>query len=62
MAFSLTFEKNFIIVYPEKYSTRIQSILELLDLENRVVNDKNYLSVRNSLLEEVDKFLAARGI
>lgn len=44
-AFSLNFEKDFVIVYPEKYSTRIQSILELLDLKDRVAIDENDIKV-----------------
>ncbi len=44
-AFSLNLNKQFIIVYPEKYSTRLQNILELLDLEDRVAKDENDLSV-----------------
>ena len=44
-AFSLNFEKEFVIVYPEKYSTRIQSILELLDLKDRVAKDEKDLKV-----------------
>ena len=44
-AFSLNLNTQFIIVYPGKYSTRLQSILELLDLENRVAKDENDLSI-----------------
>lgn len=44
-AFSLNFNKEFIIVYPGKYSTRLQNILKLLNLENRVARDAYDLSV-----------------
>lgn len=44
-AFSLNLNTQFIIVYPEKFSTRLQSILELLNLENRVAKDENDLSI-----------------
>ena len=44
-AFSLNFKKDFIIVYPQKYSTRIQSILEILNLENRVAKNEHDLTV-----------------
>ena len=44
-AFSLNFNTEFIIVYPEKYSTRLQSILELTGLEDRVAKDENDLSI-----------------
>jgi hypothetical protein len=39
-AFSLNFNKEFIIVYPGKYSTRLQSILEILGLTERVAKDE----------------------
>lgn len=45
VAFSLNFERNFIIVYPNKYSTRIQSILEILNLTNRVAKNEKDLSI-----------------
>ena len=38
-AFSLNFNKEFVIVYPGKYSTRLQSILEILGLTNRVAKN-----------------------
>lgn len=36
-AFSINFNTNFNIVYPEKFSTRLQSILEIVGLEDRIV-------------------------
>lgn len=44
-AFSLNFNTQFIIVYPQKYSTRVQSILEITGLENRVAKDENDLKI-----------------
>lgn len=44
-AFSINFNTQFIIVYPGKYSTRLQSILEILNLENRVAKSEDDLSV-----------------
>lgn len=44
-AFSINFNVDFIIVYPEKYSTRLQNILELLDLENRVAENENDMDI-----------------
>ncbi|AFA48114.1 polysaccharide pyruvyl transferase family protein [Acetobacterium woodii] len=44
-AYSLNFNKEFVIVYPGKYSTRLQSILEILGLTNRVAKDKNDMTV-----------------
>lgn len=44
-AFSINFNTQFVIVYPGKYSTRLQSILEILNLENRVAKSEDDLSV-----------------
>ncbi len=46
-AFSLNFNTQFIIVYPGKYSTRLQSVLELTGLTNRVAKDENDISITN---------------
>ncbi|MBR6689440.1 MAG: polysaccharide pyruvyl transferase family protein [Clostridia bacterium] len=61
-AFSLTFRKEFVIIYPGKYSSRLQNILVKLGLENRVAKDENdlvivdnkinYKNVTNILEEE----------
>lgn len=58
-AFSLIFNKEFIIIYPNKYSTRLQSILEKLGLEDRVAKDDNDLNVINKKIdyESVNKIL-----
>ena len=37
--FSINFNKKFICIFPKKFSTRLQSILELTGLENRKVTD-----------------------
>ena len=50
-AFSLNYGKEFVIVYPEKYSTRLQNILELLNLTERVAKDENDLSVCDSKID-----------
>lgn len=47
-AFSINFNTEFIIVYPQKYSTRLQSILEINNLENRVAKDETDLSIINN--------------
>lgn len=44
-AFSINLNTQFIIVYPGKFSTRLQSLLNLLNLENRVAKDDSDLSV-----------------
>lgn len=65
-AFSLNFHKEFFIFYPGKYSTRLQSILELTGTTHRVMNenkdvqpiDFDYVDkVLNKEREKVDKFI-----
>lgn len=46
-AFSLNFNKEFVIVYPEKFSTRLQSILEILNLKDRVAKNESDIDVIN---------------
>ena len=50
-AFSLNFNKEFVIVYPGKYSTRLQSILEILGLTNRVAKNERDLSIVESKID-----------
>lgn len=47
IVFSVIFNKEFFILYPDKYSTRLQSILELLNLEDRVIYDITDLKILN---------------
>lgn len=47
-AFSINFNTQFMIVFPEKYSTRVESILKVTGLESRIVKD--YLDI--SLADE----------
>ena len=56
-AFSINFNTPFVIVYPGKYSTRLQSILKITGLENRVAQDENDLDVvkRKIDFEKVNK-------
>ena len=44
-AFSLNLNTQFIIVYPGKYSTRLQSLLKLLNLEDRVAKNEKDLQI-----------------
>ena len=48
---SINFNTPFVIVYPEKYSTRLQSILKITGLENRVAQDENDISVINNEID-----------
>ena len=43
-AFSINFNKKFLSVLPKKFSTRIQSILELTNLQDRVLTDYDDLT------------------
>ena len=44
-AFSINFNKNVLVAYPEKFSTRLASIVEITGLSNRVIDDYNDLSI-----------------
>lgn len=44
-AFSINFNKKFLSIFPKKFSTRLQSILELVGLEERRVVDYNDFSL-----------------
>lgn len=63
-AFSLNFNKEFVIVYPGKYSTRLQSILEILGLMDRVAKDEKDMSIVKSKIDydSVNKILEAERI
>lgn len=50
-AFSINFNTEFVIVYPGKYSTRLQSILELLGLEDRVAKSENDMELVNKHID-----------
>lgn len=50
-AFSLNFNKEFVIVYPERFSTRLQSILEILDLTDRVAKNEKDMSIINNKID-----------
>lgn len=50
-AFSINFEKQFSVFYPPKFSTRLQSILSLTKLENRVVRDPKDISLFDKTID-----------
>lgn len=56
-AFSINFNTQFMIVFPEKYSTRVESILKVTGLESRIV--KNYQDI--SLADEKIDFTIANN-
>lgn len=51
-AFSINMNKNFITIIPNRFSTRIDSLLELVGLYERKVVDKS--ACINNLLEDID--------
>ena len=59
-AFSINFNTQFMIVFPEKYSTRVKSILEITNLQSRIVDDYNDVSLANYEVDfdEANKILA----
>lgn len=44
-AFSINFNKQLLVAYPEKFSTRLASIVELTGLQNRVIDDYNNFNI-----------------
>lgn len=50
-AFSINFNTQFMIVFPEKYSTRVESILKITGLESRIVKDYNDSSLRDNKID-----------
>ena len=44
-AFSINFNKNVIVAYPEKFSTRLDSIVKITGITNKVIDDYNDLSI-----------------
>ena len=50
-AFSINFNRPFMIVFPEKFSTRLVSILEITDLKNRIVEDYNDIKLANQKID-----------
>lgn len=44
-AYSINFNKQVVVAYPEKFSTRLASIVELTGIENRVIDDYNDLEI-----------------
>ena len=58
-AFSINFNTDFMIVFPEKYSTRVKSILKITKLESRIVDDFNNINLANKKInfENANKIL-----
>ena len=58
-AFSINFNTPFMIVFPEKYSTRVKNILEITGLESRIVKDYTNVDLANKKLnfEKANKIL-----
>ncbi len=50
-AFSINLNKQFIIIFPDKFSTRIKSILKLTGLENRIAKDEFDLDIVNNIID-----------
>lgn len=46
-AFSINFNTNFYAYYPHKFSTRLESLIRLTGLENRIVNKNTNLNNKN---------------
>lgn len=61
-AFSMNLNTDFVIVYPGKYSTRLQSILEIVGLTNRVAKDENDLGIveKRIMFESVNNIISTK--
>ena len=67
IAFSINFNKNFIAVAPDKFDSRLRSIVSILGIEDRIYNDSmdivkalekiNYENVEKKLQCEREKSL-----
>jgi hypothetical protein len=59
-AFSIQFKKQFSVFYPPRFSGRLESILQLTGLKNRVVIDSNDFSLANQFIDyrPIDQILA----
>lgn len=49
-AFSINFSRNLFVVYPEFFSARLASIVELVGLQQRVVGNQNVLEMDKQLI------------
>ena len=50
-AFSINFNTPFMIIFPEKFSTRLASILEVTGLQDRIVKDYNDIELANKKVD-----------
>lgn len=50
-AFSINFNTQFMIVFPEKFSTRVESILKVTGLESRIVDNYKDTSLSEKLID-----------
>lgn len=50
-AFSINFNTQFVIVYPGKFSTRLQSLLEINHLENRVAKNEEDVGIIDNIID-----------
>ena len=50
-AFCLNLQKQFFVFYPPKFSTRLDSIVTLTGLKNRIVEDNNYLKLMKGKID-----------
>ena len=50
-AYSINFNKQLLVAYPEKFSTRLASIVELTGMTNRVIDDYNDLEICNRKID-----------
>lgn len=58
VAFSINFNRNFMVIYPEKFNARLKSILEITGLSDRVADDNSLdLSEKEIDYEKVNEII-----
>lgn len=57
VSFCLNLNKQFFVYYPEKYSERLRSILEILQLKNRELKSLDYEKVRDIDFQRINVLL-----
>ncbi|MFR8837562.1 polysaccharide pyruvyl transferase family protein [Bacteroides nordii] len=56
-AFAINFNRQFVTVSPERFSTRVNSLLELLQLKNRYIKDESEIPIENIEYKFINKKL-----
>lgn len=61
-AFAINFNKQFVTVSPERFSTRVNSLLQLFHLENQYINNSHQIPDKDIVYTSVNQILATERI